>query len=121
MGLPKNGRSETALEPRACQTQDLAAEHTVRGESGSSRRDVIRQGVKLAFVAPLLSTFHPQAAYAGNYSCYPAGHVCPGAEPCCDSLACNDGVCGGPCADTGELCYSDPDCCSSDCDTGVCK
>lgn len=54
-----------------------------------SRRAVVRQGVKLEFVAPILSTFFAREAYAGNYSCYPAGHACPGVELCCS------GVCNG--------------------------
>lgn len=53
-----------------------------------SRRDVVRQGMKLAFVAPLLSTFFAREAYAVSYSCYPAGHACPGIELCC-SASCN--------------------------------
>lgn len=59
-----------------------------------SRRDVVRQGVKLAFVAPILSTFFARDAYAAGYSCYPAGQSCDGnsKEPCCGG-ACNLGVC----------------------------
>jgi len=59
-----------------------------------SRRDVVRAGVKLAFVAPVLSTFFARDAYAASYSCYPPLHACGGAgqEPCC-SGACNLGQC----------------------------
>ncbi len=53
-----------------------------------TRRDVVRRGVKLAFVAPVLSTFFAKDAYAATYSCYPAGHDCPGNESCC-SASCN--------------------------------
>jgi len=59
-----------------------------------SRRDVVRTGVKLAFVAPVLSTFFAKDAYAASYSCYPAGHLCggPGQEGCCTGV-CNFGNC----------------------------
>jgi len=59
-----------------------------------TRRDVVRHGVKLAFVAPVLSTFFARDAYAASYSCYPMGQVCTGtpAEPCCNG-ACNLGLC----------------------------
>jgi hypothetical protein len=50
--------------------------------------------VKLAFVAPALSTFFAKDAYAASYSCYPAGHICggPGQEECCTGV-CNFGSC----------------------------
>jgi hypothetical protein len=56
-----------------------------------SRRDLVRRGTKLAFVAPLLSSFLASEARAAhtNHSCYPVTHACPGAEPCCS------GMCGG--------------------------
>ncbi|MEK6677059.1 MAG: hypothetical protein AABZ47_15575 [Planctomycetota bacterium] len=57
-----------------------------------SRRDVIRRGGKLVFVAPLLSTLFAKQAYAAHYSCYNVGHACPGVEPCC-SGNCLAGVC----------------------------
>ena len=67
---------------------------TQRQSGGHSRRDVVRTGVKLAFVAPVLSTFFAKDAYAAEYSCYAAGRACggPGQEDCCDG-ACNLGVC----------------------------
>lgn len=63
------------------------------GEAMPSRRDVVRGGVKLAFVAPVISTFFAQQAYAG-YSCYPLGHDCDAAsetkrQACCDALVCD--------------------------------
>ena len=60
-----------------------------RSRQAPSRRDVVGRGVKLAFVAPLLSTFFAADAYAANYSCYLNGHVCTpilGAEPCCSGM-----------------------------------
>lgn len=66
----------------------------VENPSRRTRRDVVQQGIKLAFVPPVLSTFFAEEARAAgsNQSCYPAGHVCPGAEPCCNG-DCNLGVC----------------------------
>lgn len=57
-----------------------------------TRRDVVRRGVKLAFLAPVISTFFAHEAYAANYSCYPQGHACHNTgdfEPCCGTLVCN--------------------------------
>ncbi len=60
-----------------------------------SRRDVVRAGIKLAFVAPVISTFFAQDAMAYVHSCYPVGHACaPGAqEPCCNGLSCTAFTC----------------------------
>ena len=69
--------------------QDIA---NVAEESRPTRRAVVRGGAKLAFTAPLLSTFFASQAYANNYSCYEQGHKCqdpgPNWEPCCDTLTC---------------------------------
>lgn len=58
-----------------------------------NRRSLVRQGVKLAFVAPIISTFFARDVYAANYSCYATGHACDGArqEACC-SASCNVGT-----------------------------
>ncbi len=62
----------------------------------------MREGLKLAFVAPILSTFLAQQAYA-SYSCYPQGHACTngGGDPeeCCPTLTCKD-----PDTDTNFTC-----------------
>ena len=65
-----------------------------------TRRDVVRNGVKLASAAPVLSTFFAEEAYATNYSCYPAGHACNAAsegkrQACCEGLTCSGdpGIC----------------------------
>ena len=76
------GEREQQLQPPSQAAPDRA------------RREVMRTGVKLAFVAPVLSTFFAKDAYAASYSCYPAGHVCggEGQEDCCNG-ACNLGSC----------------------------
>jgi len=61
-------------------------------ERSLTRRDVVRKGAKLVFLAPVISTFFAHEAYAANYSCYPQGHVCHNTgdfEPCCNGLTCN--------------------------------
>ena len=62
-------------------------------DSRRTRREVVRQGIKLAFVAPVISTFFARDAYADNYSCYTQGHVCNNdssdPEDCCAGLTCN--------------------------------
>jgi len=67
-----------------------------------TRRGLVREGLKLAFVAPVLSTFFAREAYAANYSCYPVGHTCvpPGQdapEHCCPGLSCIQVGLGGSC------------------------
>jgi len=80
---PRDGDRE--IEPGACAHKGNLA----------SRRAVIREGAKLAFVAPLLSTFLASQAYAAHYqfSCYPTGHVCPGGNEACCNGACSGGQC----------------------------
>jgi hypothetical protein len=51
----------------------------------------VRDGLKLAFVPPLLSTFFAKDAIAAgsNHSCYGPGHSCESnAEDCCPGLNC---------------------------------
>ena len=90
-------------------------------EPGTSRRDAIHQGAKLALAAPVVSTFFARQAYAVNYSCYAEGHECVGAEPCCEGLACNNGVCLGYCVPAGEPYFTDSDCNGGDCRLGTCQ
>lgn len=68
-----------------------------RRNARRSRREIIRGGIKLAFIAPVITTFlaSEARAAASRQSCYPTGHVCdlPGQqEPCCNG-ACVGGVC----------------------------
>ncbi len=60
-----------------------------------SRREVVRAGIKLAFVAPVISTFFAQDAMAYVQSCYPLNHTCAAGtlEPCCNGLNCVADVC----------------------------
>lgn len=57
-----------------------------------ARREIVTTGVKLVFVAPLISSFLARDAHAAgsNHSCYPAGMECGGgtAEPCCPGSLC---------------------------------
>jgi hypothetical protein len=113
-------RSRT--EPSCGETHHTSREERTRTASYPGRRDIIRHGAKLAFVAPVVSTFYASQAYAATYSCYPAGHACPGAEPCCGDMVCSDGVCTDTiCVASGDLCFGDADCCSNDCQLGVCQ
>lgn len=72
------------------------------GASGSNvslrtRREVVRHGIKLAFTAPIITTFLASEAHAAasRQSCYPTGHVCdlPGQQESCCNGACAAGVC----------------------------
>ena len=90
-------------------------------KSQRSRREVLRHGGKLAFAAPIISTFYASQAYAANYSCYAEGHSCEGMEPCCGDLSCNSGVCSEYCVELNDPCFTDADCCSDNCKNGKCK
>ncbi len=59
---------------------------------------MVRKGAKVAFAAPIISTFYASQAYAAHYSCYGLGHSCTdptpaNEEPCCPGLSC---LGGGP-------------------------
>ena len=80
------------------QQQDSGFAKTIDPAGGGtgalpSRRAIVTGGVKLAFVAPVLSTFFASQAYAANYSCYPLGHTCDTVsegkrQQCCGALTC---------------------------------
>jgi len=78
------------------QEQEKPSQNRSKDRSLHSRRDLVRHGMKLAFVAPVLSTFFAKGVYAANYSCYPTGHACtqPGPDPeeCCSTI-CAGTVC----------------------------
>ena len=114
---------EAARQGRPTEKAPAEADPTgdERGPRLHSRREVIRRGSKLAFTAPIISTFYASQAYAGNYSCYAEGHACAGAEPCCGDLSCNGGECSPYCVTTGDPCFTDADCCSADCRLGSCQ
>ncbi len=69
-------------------------------QMNSQRREVLKKGIKLAFVAPVISTFFAQDAMAYVHSCYPTGHDCSpsshNAEPCCNGLICTPQGAGPP-------------------------
>ncbi len=69
------------------------------GVSRHSRRAIVREGVKLAFVAPALATFFAGTAYAGTEkSCLVRGSPCTTDAQCCNTLECQPfvGVCYRP-------------------------
>ena len=78
------------------ESEEAPLETDPRAPKFHSRREVVRRGVKLAFMAPVISTFFAADAQAAgsNHSCYPTGQACNGAseEGCCDG-ACSGGVC----------------------------
>lgn len=65
-----------------------------------TRRDILKVGVKLAYVAPVVLTLSAHQAFAAASN--PSG-ICSTAKQ------------------TGQLCETDTDCCSRQCDLGVCK
>lgn len=65
-----------------------------------SRRDLLRIGAKVAYVTPTVLMFSATPALAA------------GSNP---SGICSTGL------NTGELCGTDSDCCSKDCDFGICQ
>ena len=70
-----------------------------RGKSAlTSRRDVLRQGARLAYVTPIVLSLSAQQALAGSI---PSGMCSTGQH-------------------TGQPCFTDTDCCSGKCDFGVC-
>ena len=77
--------------------QEVTREAEMLSEMGQARRKMVRAGIKLAFVAPVVSTFLAKDAMAAgsNLSCYAAGHACDGAtkENCCSGLTCTALVC----------------------------
>jgi hypothetical protein len=61
----------------------------------STRRELFHHGSKLVFAAPLITTFFAREARAAasHQSCYPVGHACPGAEPCCSAMCAGSMTC----------------------------
>jgi hypothetical protein len=81
-----------AASPHGGAEQSLSAAAS-GGAPSHSRRAVVRTGAKLAFMAPVLTTFFASDARAAgsNHSCYPASHLCDGThtgEECCPGLTC---------------------------------
>jgi len=54
----------------------------------TSRREAVRVGLKMAFVAPLVTTFLAREARAAatRQSCSPAGAPCTANKECCSEL-----------------------------------
>lgn len=89
--MPSSSRVESA-PPRSVRSGKLDR-HRPR------RRDILRLGGKLAYVAPTLMTLTAGQAFA-------AGSI--------PSTACSTGL------DAGEICETDTDCCSGQCQLGTC-
>jgi hypothetical protein len=51
-----------------------------------TRRDLVGHGVKLAFVAPVISTLLAKDAYAGTAYCSPLGAPCTQDSDCCSGI-----------------------------------
>jgi len=114
------GRAESAQQ----KTNETHVEDRTHTPSLPDRREILRQGRKLAFVVPVVMTFSAKDAFAAgsNHSCYAMGHACPGTEPCCDDMVCSGGQCTNEtCVEAGGLCFADSDCCSGDCQLGACQ
>jgi hypothetical protein len=68
-------------ELRDEQGEDAASAH-----DGHTRRKVVSHGIKLAFVAPVISTFLAKEAYAGSGYCSPIGANCSQDSDCCSGV-----------------------------------
>jgi hypothetical protein len=69
-------------------------------EAGIRRRDVLEQGAKSAFLAPLVMTFFASQALAGSQMSVISAPLCIG---------------------PGGLCIKDSNCCSNSCTGGICN
>ena len=88
-GQDDNQVNEPAARPDAPEQPDI---------SRPARRDIVRHGIKLVFVAPVISTFFVREAQAvpSAASCKPAGSPCPlpGLDPeCCSGNCTGFNVC----------------------------
>ncbi len=86
--------ADNAAEP------NCADNSPTTGSEMPTRRDVLRQGRKLAYVVPVVMTLSAQEALAAPSN--------PSATP-------------SSCVDSGEACFSDSDCCSGECNVGFCS
>ncbi len=94
--------AQDAAAKTARMTPSVASPRQPQRFGGSTlfnRREALRLGAKLAYVAPAVVTFSAQQAFAA------------GSNP---SDVCSTGVA------TGGLCETDTDCCSRRCNLGVC-
>ncbi len=101
--------SELCHVPDSCEDKSMpdnglisASQRRTRKPTGPllSRRAMLKRGAKLAYITPTVLTLTAQQAFAA------------GSNP---SSACSTALA------TGELCNTDADCCSSDCDLGICQ
>ena len=89
--------SERAPAPPAARSRRSA--NQMRNSAHKTRREMLRVGAKLAYVAPSVLTITAAQALAAG--------------------SAGSGVCSVA-SDTGELCETDTDCCSGSCSLGIC-
>jgi HprK-related kinase A len=94
----------SSQESPASVSRERLGSATSSGQAGgrrlTSRRELLRTGARLAYVAPTVLTLSAHEAFAAGSN---PSNIC--------STALN----------SGELCQIDSDCCSKDCDFGVCQ
>ena len=80
---------ENMHKPRH-ETGDPSESISQEPSTGHTRRDLMRGGVKLVFVVPVISTFFAADAVAGTQvTCRSPGHTCTADSDCCGTDFCN--------------------------------
>ena len=80
------------------QAAESAQDRFSNDELSTNRRDLLMLGRRLIYVVPIVQFLSASSALAGS--------VASGAASCAPAL---------------EFCVTDADCCSADCDLGVCQ
>ena len=93
--------SRSAVVPASSAPHPWPRGKTSPTKSAPSRREILRLGTKLAYVVPAVMTIPAHEAFAA------------GSAP--------SGACSGGGKAAGDWCETDTDCCTSDCDLGICQ